>query len=642
MIKNTFEEQILMGRLPSSPGVGRLLVQLVRRKGLELDEITKVVRIDPALTGGLLQAARPLAPSGSGPIETVEAAIQVLGPGALLRSLRDLTLVASGGSRWCAGFDYSRYWAISLARAIAAETIMRATGRPDAEAAYTLGLLADIGRLALASVYPTEYAALLVEPRARESAELSRLERGRLQIDHAEVSACLFERWGMRRLFTRAVLLYEKDGESTETEEAQSLDLAEVLRCAQLQAEIHVDALDREPNGGTTLAVSSLRVGLNLSDEAARMVAAEVHRQLIERAKVPEATAPQKPELQVEAPEAVPTRTLESVARHWDGLRILVVDDDPTSLEILRRTLAQAGHQVQCASDGVEALQIALESNPQAIVADWMMPRMDGVELCKALRCIQMGREMYFLLVTGRDQEDQIVAAYDAGVDEYVTKPFNSRILLARLKAGQRVMELRNEVDAERLVTAQHVRDLGIANRKLNVAALTDPLTGLANRRCARNKLSEEWQNSMRSSSPLSVMMVDIDRFKRVNDEYGHEIGDLVLNEVAQILKTHTRQGEEVARLGGEEFLVICPNTSAEQAYIGAQRLRAAVESHVIRTPRFHTSTTVSLGVAGRTSDMSGIDALLKAADEAVYIAKSAGRNQVKRADTSGGGLISA
>jgi len=200
----------------------------------------------------------------------------------------------------------------------------------------------------------------------------------------------------------------------------------------------------------------------------------------------------------------------------------------------------------------------------------------------------------------------------------------------------------RGLISEARADVGDHVRDLGIANRKLNVAALTDPLTGLANRRCARNKLSEEWQNSMRSSSPLSVMMVDIDRFKRVNDEYGHEIGDLVLNEVAQILKTHTRQGEEVARLGGEEFLVICPNTSAEQAAIGAERLRAAVESHVIRTPKFHTSTTVSLGVAGRTSDMSGIDALLKAADAAVYVAKSAGRNQVKRADTAGGGVLSA
>ncbi len=291
-----------------------------------------------------------------------------------------------------------------------------------------------------------------------------------------------------------------------------------------------------------------------------------------------------------------------------------------------------AGHTVQCAPDGVEALQIALETNPQAIVADWMMPRMDGVELCRTLRCIQMGREMYFLLLTGRDQEEQIVAAYDAGVDEYVTKPFNARILLARLRAGQRVMELRDQVEAERLVIAQHIRDLGMANRKLSTAAKTDPLTGLPNRRFACDHLTEEWQNSTRSASPLAVMMIDIDQFKKVNDQHGHEVGDLVLTEIAQILRLSVRKGEEVARIGGEEFLVICPNTSTAQAAIGADRLRRAVEAHEIRTPGFHMRMTVCLGVAERTSEMASWDALLRAADSAVYAAKDAGRNRVQEA----------
>jgi diguanylate cyclase (GGDEF)-like protein len=137
-------------------------------------------------------------------------------------------------------------------------------------------------------------------------------------------------------------------------------------------------------------------------------------------------------------------------------------------------------------------------------------------------------------------------------------------------------------------------------------------------------------------------MMIDVDRFKRVNDEYGHEVGDIVLTEVGQILRSHARQGEEVARLGGEEFLVICPNTSAQQASIGAERLRAAVDSHVIQTPGREIRTTVSIGVAERTSAMQSLDALLKAADEAVYAAKSAGRNQVQLANASVGRKLSA
>jgi diguanylate cyclase (GGDEF)-like protein len=127
--------------------------------------------------------------------------------------------------------------------------------------------------------------------------------------------------------------------------------------------------------------------------------------------------------------------------------------------------------------------------------------------------------------------------------------------------------------------------------------------------------------------------MIDIDQFKRVNDQFGHEMGDHVLVEVSQVLRTHARQGEDVARIGGEEFLVICPNTTAAQAANGAERLRVAVESHVIRAPDFEARATVSLGIAERTPDMTGIDALLKAADAAVYAAKNAGRNAVRRWD---------
>jgi diguanylate cyclase (GGDEF)-like protein len=450
------------------------------------------------------------------------------------------------------------------------------------------------------------------------------------------VASSLLEHWGLQRHFSRAVLFYEKDTEAGETEEALSLDLTEVLRCAQLLAEAHVvapaGAAGGAAPGDPQRILEEVRKGLGLAEEAARKLIASVQDALRERAAVPEGS----PKAVVGAKEQSQDVPLDhppvASDRPEKGLRILAVDDDPTSLGILRRTLTQAGHTVQCASDGVEALQLAIETNPQAIVADWMMPRMDGVELCRTLRCIQMGREMYFLLLTGRDQEEQIVAAYDAGVDEYVTKPFNARILLARLRAGQRVMQLRDQVEAEGLVIAQQVRELGLINRMWSAAAKTDSLTGLPNRRFACDHLAEEWKNSTQSASPLTVMMIDIDQFKKVNDEHGHEAGDLVLTEVAQVLRTNVRTGEEVARIGGEEFLVICPNTTAAQAVIVADRLRKAVEVHEIRRPEFNLRMTVSLGVAERTSEMVRMDALLRAADSAVYTAKDAGRNRVVQA----------
>jgi diguanylate cyclase (GGDEF)-like protein len=634
MIKNTFEEQILTGRLPSCPGVGRLVVELVREKQPSAERLEDVVRLDPALTGRLIHASQSLAPSGHAPIDSLAAAIEILGQSAHPRALRNLTLVTSASSKWCAGFDYDRYWAVALARAASAEAIVRSTSRPDPEAMYVLGLLADVGRLALATVYPGEYSSLLVDASSSGKEELCRRERSRFRIDHSEVSACLLEHWGFPKSSTRALLLYEKKEDEEHTIEARILDLASVLRCANLAAEHYVyETKDLESESARVL-LQEMREELRLSEDLARKVRADIRRAIEARGVLPtvakESTeATREDQDSEEAPRRVSSSAPTGPERR---MRILAVDDDPTSLQILRRTLEQAGHEVQTASNGADALQVALETNPEAIVADWMMPRMDGVELCRALRCIQSGQQIYFLLLTGRDQEDQIVAAYDAGVDDYVTKPFNARILLARLRPGQRMSELRRNLDVEKQFSEDQVKKLSDANRNLTEASKTDHLTKLGNRRQAWERLTEEWQNSTRSSTALAVMMIDVDRFKKVNDDHGHEVGDIVLQEVAQILKTHTRGGEEVARLGGEEFLVICPNTTAQQASIGAERLCKAVASHVIPTAGSEIHTTVSIGVAERTPSMQSLDALLKAADEQVYVAKSAGRNQVKTA----------
>ncbi len=603
----------------------------MREKQLSAERLADVVRLDPALTGRLIHASQSLAPSGHAPVDSLGVAIEILGQSAHPRALRNLTLVNSGSSKWCAGFDYDRYWAVSLARAASAEAIVRATSRANPETVYVLGLLADVGRLALATVYPGEYSSLLVDARTFGNEELCRRERERFRIDHSEVSACLLEHWGFPKSSTRALLLYEKKEEEEHTIEARILDLASVLRCANLAAEHYVYETKELESEKARVLLQELREELRLSEDLAPKVLSEIRRAIETRGQLPTVAAPetetkrdeQEDDTQRRAAPASPSGTERR-------MRILAVDDDPTSLQILRRTLQQAGHEVITASNGADALQVALERSPEAIVADWMMPRMDGVELCRALRCIQSGQQIYFLLLTGRDQEDQIVAAYDAGVDDYVTKPFNPRILLARLRPGQRMSELRRNLDLERQNSDNQVRQLGDLNRDLTKASKTDPLTGLGNRRQAWEHLTEGWQASTRGSTSFSVMMIDVDRFKLVNDEHGHEVGDIVLTEVAQILSSHTRKGEEVARLGGEEFLIICPNTTAQQAFVGAERLRKAVESHVIQAPGSEIRTTVSIGVAERTTGMQSLDALLKAADEAVYVAKSAGRNEVR------------
>jgi diguanylate cyclase (GGDEF)-like protein len=213
-------------------------------------------------------------------------------------------------------------------------------------------------------------------------------------------------------------------------------------------------------------------------------------------------------------------------------------------------------------------------------------------------------------------------------------KPFNSRVLLARIKGGQRVIELQEHVERDRRMILKQVAELGLMTRKLRNAALTDVLTELPNRRYAMKRLETDWEASSRTGNPLSIIMIDIDHFKLINDSFGHDVGDIVLKETANVLRKSTRTGEEASRLGGEEFFVVCPNTREAGAAVCAERLRQAVERNEIVTPTYKGHITISLGVAERTSLMPNFDALIKAADDAVYAAKFAGRNRYQLAST--------
>jgi two-component system cell cycle response regulator len=317
-----------------------------------------------------------------------------------------------------------------------------------------------------------------------------------------------------------------------------------------------------------------------------------------------------------------------------ERFNVLAVDDDPVSLRLLVKQLRINGYQIEMARGGKEGLRAALRSAPDVLVVDHEMPDMDGLEVVRSLRRTEVGSTMYILLLTGNQSEDLLVQAFDAGVDDFVTKPFIPRVMNARIKGGIRVARLQRKTEADRQTIVRQIAELGRLTRKLRAASLTDALTELPNRRYALKRLETDWATAQRSSRPVCVIMLDIDHFKSVNDTYGHDMGDLVLKETARALKQALREEDEVCRLGGEEFLVICRNTGTEDACRVAGRLREAVESNRIPHSVFERGhVTVSLGVAGSELGLTSIEDLLKAADEAVYAAKRGGRNQVRRFD---------
>ena len=309
---------------------------------------------------------------------------------------------------------------------------------------------------------------------------------------------------------------------------------------------------------------------------------------------------------------------------------VLIVDDDPSALALLERHLLDAGYQVHKAENGARALEVLRETPIRLIITDWMMPEIDGLELCRAVRSAEGIGFIYVIILTAHADRRRLVEAFDDGADDFLSKPFDRHELLARLRAGKRIVELEAGL-AERSRTLHRVNaEMAILNAKLERMATTDELTGLVNRRQAVAKLGEQWASAERYGHPLSCIMLDIDHFKKFNDRYGHATGDLVLKEIATVMIESARGTDTCGRLGGEEFVVLCPNVDAAGAEACAERIRSSVASHRVNYQEQDLAVTASLGVADRDDGMTGPDDLLRAADEALYAAKDAGRNRVQ------------
>ncbi len=633
MFKEPFEELKHTGELPSPAGVGMRILVATQQDDCSLSEVLSAIQADPALTGRVIKLASSTQYGSAVPITTVREAALRLGLRTVSNLALGFTLVAGNRSGRCSSFDYDRYWSWSLANAVAAAALARELRFGDPAEAFTCALLVRIGELALASVHPSDYAVVIDRSRRSEARTLRELERVRFQIDHAEVTAAMLVDWGLPDSFSAAACAYLDPDQRAEVEDSRASELLQVLIASSAFADLCVK---KEGTSRTEswAELERIRIQHGIPEERIAAICDEVAGNWSEWGQVLEVPTYDLPSgAEYRARDGRPEveddeEGVEEEPR--GGLRILAVDDDVVSLRLLERHLEAAGHTVVTASNGKQALAAALETNPQIVITDWMMPEMDGLQFCKALRRFTSGRSMYVLLLTGRGEEDRIVEAFDAGVDDYIVKPFKPKLLLARIRAGLRVVELQQQVEADKKLQREQVAKLAVLNRKLRAAALTDHLTDLPNRRYALKRLDVEWSNWKRTGRPLSVLMVDIDHFKNINDTHGHDAGDLVLRETARAMMGTLRRGDTCARIGGEEFLVISPNTDAEGARSLAERIRVEVEATTIRSGGFEGRVTVSLGVAtlAADSEVGHVEGLLKLADGAIYQAKKSGRNR--------------
>ena len=293
-------------------------------------------------------------------------------------------------------------------------------------------------------------------------------------------------------------------------------------------------------------------------------------------------------------------------------MKVLIAEDEPVSRRLLESFLRKWGYDVLVTCDGSEAWEALQETDsPNLVVSDWMMPETDGLELCRKIRGMDRSGYNYFILLTAKGRKNDVIQGLEAGADDFLIKPFDKEELQYRIRIGERIIELE-----------RRVMDL----------AATDYLTGVLNRRAFMERLEQEIERSRRGNTSLSLIMADIDYFKRVNDRFGHQEGDIVLQKFVDQLTTSLRGYDFISRYGGEEFFVCLPGADGSQAGSVAERLRKKVEEMEVVFPGSSQSIriTASFGVACfMLEPQESIDSLIKRADEAMYRAKNEGRNRI-------------
>lgn len=620
----------ISGRLPSPKGVALQVIELTQRDETTNHDLVRLIGADPALSQRVVKAANTLLGQVSRPVVTIHDAVTVLGMRALRQLVLGIALVADYRHGPCARFDYTHFWYHSLLTGIAARQLAQRTRLMAVEEIFVLGLLGQIGQLALATVYPQRFSDLL-EP--GDTDELLReRERGQFDFDHAEVTAAMLAEMHFPVMFQNLARDYRTPQASQCAEGTREWQLLRTLNLAGLLADVWLAGdVARPPKVGSVrraaaeLAVNEselLGAAAACVDEAREWTALFGMGPL----HLPDlATLFAAGDETLQPGDALPY----APSLHDYKMRVLLIEGDRALRALVEQWLTLAGHRVSLAQDGVEALKMAELHRPQVVITDWGKAQGDGMVLCRELRRMPAQRNTYLIVMTAETLPDKLVEAFEAGIDDYLTKPLTPKLFFARLRAAQRVVQLQEELAFDREQLVRFSNELSAANKRLQQQAMTDALTGLPNRRFGMDRLEQEWALTRRGERALSCMMLDIDHFKKINDTFGHQLGDEALKQVANALRHTARAQDVVCRYGGEEFLVICPDAGADAAYQAAERMRVSVAALRVLAPDGQPiSLTISIGVAEKAGTMVELEKLINRADENLYAAKAQGRNR--------------
>lgn len=554
--------------------------------------------------------------------DTLSQTMLALGLKSALALAAAFSIQAANDSGPCHQFAYQRFWDVSLARGFAARTLGRLGAHADPDEFFVWGLLLRVGQISLAAEYPQTYAGMVAE--TEDPLLLLNREQAQFRTTHLRAGLKLIDGWPLPRGVATTLQALLTDSHAPSPDSSSTRDL-EILRHAERAARV---LLAEQPLDTLATCLSPLmNLGLQPSDCIHLATEMRMHWKAWCRH-----TASVKTSVPRTASEAAPQERSQG-SRHSaaddDPLTILIIDDDPMTVLSLSHLLQTTTKTVINAADGIQGLALAERHQPQIVITDWRMPGLNGIELCRLLRGDERTRHTYIIMLTGCESDDELLQAFAAGADDYIVKPFKPKVLEARIRSGERLVRSHRTIIRDREIIHHYAEQLAKANRTLQELALTDVLTGLPNRRNALERLKEVTAEARRHQGPLCCIMIDIDHFKKVNDNWGHDVGDRVLQELAEIFISSARRYDMVSRIGGEEFLVICPHSTVTETQHLAERLRQSIADHPVIHGRQAIEVTISCGVAAWRQDMYDFEEMTKAADRALYRAKQRGRNCV-------------
>lgn len=566
-------------------------MEATRDVNTSVHDIARLVRADPALSGRLICAANAVRQGARRPVGSVPDAVTMLGISSVRQLAMGFSLVSNYRGGICRNFDYDAFWSRSLLAAIAVPAFAAHVRVAAAEELFVCGLLSRIGRLALATVCPAEYADLLEAQRNAPDPvpDLAGREASVFGISGVGLSAELLEEWGITHHLTDPLRHHEETRCSHFPEGSRGATLRQVMHLASFFADLCMMPEPARRRLLPQLFLFATQTGLNAENviEISDRIVAEWR----DWARLLEVNSHD-----IKAYSALATELPQASAAQGpapDRMRLLLVDDDRRVTALLREALA-AEYDVHVAHNGRDGIARALDLAPHIIIADWDMPDLEGTEVCRALRESASGGGIYMVVMAADPDDERVVAAFGAGVDDVVAKPCQPRTLMARLKAARRMWGLRREIERERGEIRRFASELVAANRRLQDHAQNDPVTGLPNRRSAMDRIQHEWKAAARGAYVLSCILVEVDRLQQINEALGFDAGDAALREIAARMRCECARGDILCRIGGSSFLVISPEGTADAVFSRAARLEACVRG----TPFTHGGAPLQLSVS--------------------------------------------